>query len=60
MNVPQPTVCHNCGTVAAEAICHICKEERPAYAALKNMSERLTVRPAPILDHIRRCCEEAI
>lgn len=37
---PQPTKCHACGTVAAEAICHACKTERPAYTALKNLTAR--------------------
>lgn len=26
---PEPTVCLECGTVAAETVCHICKIPRP-------------------------------
>lgn len=37
---PQPTKCHACGAVAAEAVCHICKTERPALTALKNISAK--------------------
>lgn len=37
---PKPTRCHQCGTVAAETVCHTCKTERPAYAALKAISEK--------------------
>lgn len=55
---PQPTKCHECGTVAAEAVCHICKTERPALTALKNIS-RQQARPCP-LDWLRRLCTEAI
>ena len=58
MNTPKPTVCHECGTIAAEAICHICKTERPAYTAVKNMS--LKVEPQGPLDWLRRLCAEAI
>lgn len=39
--MPEPTTCHACGTVAAEAVCHICKTERPAYTALKAISARM-------------------
>lgn len=35
---PQPTRCHACGTFAAEAVCHACATERPAYTALKNIT----------------------
>lgn len=31
---PKPTKCHQCGTVAAENICHICKQPRQHYATL--------------------------
>jgi len=32
---PIPQLCHNCGHAYAGAICPLCKEERPAYTALK-------------------------
>lgn len=33
---PQPptTRCENCDTVAAEVVCHICKQPRHAFRAL--------------------------
>lgn len=32
--IPQP--CHQCGHAYAGCICPLCKEERPAYTALKS------------------------
>lgn len=32
---PIPQACHQCGHHYAGAICPVCKEERPAYTALK-------------------------
>lgn len=37
---PPSIPCHNCGLPYAGAVCHVCKEERPAYTALKNMSRK--------------------
>lgn len=37
---PKPTTCHQCGTVAAETVCHLCGAERPAFTALKNITAR--------------------
>lgn len=37
---PKPQVCHACGHAYAGAVCPICKEERPAYVALKKITER--------------------
>lgn len=34
---PQAVPCHNCTHPYAGAVCPLCKEERPAYTALKNM-----------------------
>jgi hypothetical protein len=34
--IPQP--CHECSTLFAGCVCPICKEERPAYTALKRMA----------------------
>lgn len=59
-NTPQPTKCHECGTVAAEAVCHICKTERPALTALKNITERERRNTPRIADYFRRYCEEPI
>ena len=56
--LPQPTTCPFCGTSAAEAVCHTCKEERPAYTALKNLTKQQEKR-CP-LDWLRRLCTEAI
>lgn len=36
---PRPTRCGNCGRVAAEAICSLCKTERPALTALKSIAK---------------------
>ena len=36
--IPQP--CHHCGTHHAEAICPACREERPAFSALKRITGR--------------------
>ncbi len=38
---PKPQPCHACETKYAGAVCPTCKEERPAYTALKAMSARL-------------------
>lgn len=38
--LPQPVACHHCTHLYAGAVCPICKEERPAYTALKKLSER--------------------
>lgn len=32
--LPAITRCDHCGTIAAEFVCHICKEPRPAYERL--------------------------
>ena len=37
---PEPQACHSCGHKYVGAICNVCKEERPAYTALKRMSQR--------------------
>lgn len=29
---PPATKCHNCGAVAAELVCHICKTPRPVFS----------------------------
>jgi hypothetical protein len=38
---PSPQACHNCGHAYAGAVCPICKEDRPAYTALKALSAKL-------------------
>ena len=40
-SLPPETTCHNCGTVAAEATCHVCKEDRPTLAAMKAISRKM-------------------
>lgn len=37
---PKPTTCHQCGSVAAETVCHLCGTERPAFTALKNITAK--------------------
>jgi hypothetical protein len=37
---PRPQPCHACGHPFAGAVCPLCKEDRPAYTALKRLSER--------------------
>ncbi len=32
--LPKATTCQNCGTRAAEFVCHICKHPRPAEQRL--------------------------
>lgn len=45
---PQPTRCHACGATGAEAVCHCCATERPAYTALKNITAKAkAARPVP-------------
>jgi len=31
MSAPTPTRCNECGTLAAEIVCHICKLPRPWF-----------------------------
>ncbi|TAK84333.1 MAG: hypothetical protein EPO20_14690 [Betaproteobacteria bacterium] len=38
--IPLPQPCHACGHKFAGAVCPICKEERPAYIALKAVSRK--------------------
>jgi hypothetical protein len=59
-NLPQPTVCHHCGHVAAVCVCPLCGTERPAYTALKNMTAKQPKPAFNALDMYRRYCEEAI
>lgn len=40
---PKPQACHECGHAYVGAVCPICKEERPAYAALKKITRERTV-----------------
>lgn len=35
MKTPAPTRCAQCGTVAVEVICHLCKTPRAWYAAMR-------------------------
>ena len=37
---PPQTKCAHCDTVAAEAVCHVCKTERPDLTALKKISRK--------------------
>lgn len=37
---PKPQPCHKCEHKYAGIACPVCKEERPAYTALKNISRR--------------------
>ena len=36
---PQQIACHACGHHFAGAICPLCKEERPAYTAMKRIAD---------------------
>lgn len=38
--LPSPTKCHACGTVEAVAVCRYCGTERPAYTALKAITQQ--------------------
>lgn len=40
IEMPVPQACHQCGNHYAGAICQICKAERPAFTALKNIAAR--------------------
>lgn len=46
-NPPAPQACHNCNAMYAGIACPICKEERPAYAALKRITARENEQRAP-------------
>lgn len=37
-DLPQPQACHQCTHLYVGAVCPVCKTERPAYTALKNMT----------------------
>lgn len=39
MKPPVPQKCGSCDHVFAGAVCPLCKEERPAYTAVKAMSQ---------------------
>jgi hypothetical protein len=54
-NAPIPQPCHVCEHPYAGTVCPICKEERPAYTAVKKMTEK-----HESLDLLRRCCPEPI
>ena len=56
MSTPIPQPCHACTRPYAGIVCPICKEERPAYTALKKASQP---KPGP-LDFLRRNCPEPI
>lgn len=45
-DAPKPQACHACTYPYAGVSCPICKEERPAYAALKAASRRSTPEAA--------------
>lgn len=42
---PAPTTCHQCGAVDAVAVCPKCGTDRPAIAALKNITAKLRLVP---------------
>lgn len=44
---PKPTTCHVCGVTRAQAICSNCGTERPAYTAVKRLSETFRAAVAP-------------
>jgi hypothetical protein len=50
---PRPQACHHCDQPYVGAICPICKEERPAYTALKAMSAKPGVQPVSVLPACR-------
>jgi hypothetical protein len=56
-SAPIPQSCHACDHLYAGIICPLCKEERPAYTAVKRMTEK--EKPGP-LDFLRRFCTEPI
>lgn len=37
---PAPTMCHACGVFAVAVVCPNCSIERPAYAAMKNITAK--------------------
>jgi hypothetical protein len=47
---PTPQACHHCEHKYAGAVCPICKEERPAYTALKRISQRAHHGVQPLRD----------
>lgn len=48
--IPQPQACHACDAKFAGSHCPICKEPRPAYTALKNMTRRAHHGVTPLRD----------
>jgi hypothetical protein len=56
LDFPRPQPCHHCDQPYVGAICPICKEERPAYTALKRITakahhgvRRCAMPPLPLL-----------
>lgn len=50
MTGPMPVSCHNCEHKFAGAVCPVCKEERPAYTALKRITAKTHRGVQPLRD----------
>lgn len=48
--VPEPQPCHACEAKYAGAVCPICKTERPAFTALKRITEERTRTPEQLAE----------
>lgn len=52
--IPAATPCHECGTEYSGITCPTCKEDRPAIAALKNITARERAA-APVVAGLPAC-----
>jgi hypothetical protein len=50
---PRPQPCHHCDQPYAGAVCPICKEERPAFTALKRITAKAHHGVAPLREASR-------
>lgn len=54
-NPPVPQPCHACTHSYAGISCPICKEERPAYTALKNIQRKAIADDSDVAAIARHC-----
>ena len=47
---PEPTRCANCGTVAAQTVCNVCKTPRPGFEPKPKGGRRAGAGRPPIYD----------
>jgi hypothetical protein len=52
---PKPVKCSNCEHAFVGTVCPLCKEERPSYTALKNITARARAGVQPITKPLPPC-----